>query len=121
MSRSERGLLAYDACTTDELETFCKDRAIRTEGQKARSGLINLLEQADESLIFVLFSDVPPELRNRIYSYNLDASCPTNRPHPPPITQVCRQLRQESLELYFLTCTVDITFNSADLGYRLFA
>jgi hypothetical protein len=92
---------------------------IRIERRRSRRNMIQHLEQADETAAFDRFLDLPPELRNRIYSYHLESSGRTTRLHPPPITMVFRQLHQETVLLYYHTCTVCITFSGKKAKRRV--
>lgn len=115
LSRSERGLLAFDACSNEELQLFCRDRHINIEGKKTRNNLIRHLEQADEAAAFDRFLDLPAELRNRVYIYHLDTfEQTTHRPRPPPITELCRQIRQETLLLYYHSLRLALKFTQVN-------
>ncbi|PIB02976.1 hypothetical protein CB0940_11667 [Cercospora beticola] len=63
------------------------------------------------------FLDLPAEIRNRIYSYYFAAS--DTKPQynlvnyrDPPITLACKQLRRESLPIFFSECTFLLTIGA---------
>lgn len=67
-----------------------------------RRSIINLLEEADEDATFDQFLELPPELRNYIFMLQFQTFDPftLGQPLSPPITTVCRQLRQETISLF---------------------
>lgn len=122
--RWQRGLLSYDACSSKELKTFCSQRNVKVSKKPLKKELVDCLEDEDEMATFDRFLDLPPELRNRIYSLHFDSiDTPLNLPQPPPITTVSRQVRQESLLLFYQTCRTIMSFHSdvsaRTFGYRL--
>lgn len=102
--RSERGLLSYDNCELHELQQFCRQRQLHSG--KTQGDAVGILEAADEEATFERLLDLPPELRNRIYSFYLESLGPLELPIPPPLTRVSRQLRRETLLLFFQSCTL---------------
>lgn len=65
--------------------------------------LIDLLEAEDGKFTFHGFRDLPAELRNRIYRFATvkDPSTALMRPTVPAICQASRQLRNESLPIFY--------------------
>ncbi|TKA25879.1 hypothetical protein B0A50_05634 [Salinomyces thailandicus] len=57
----------------------------------------------DKSARFPRFLDLPPELRNRIYHFALapDPSTALVRPAPPALSATSRQVRQETLPIFY--------------------
>jgi hypothetical protein len=64
----------------------------------------------DETLTFRLL-DLPPELRNAIFTYYFD-SLPDLKARycEPPICLTSRLIRKESIPLFYGRCTFDLTF-----------
>ncbi|KAK5124508.1 hypothetical protein LTR85_001725 [Meristemomyces frigidus] len=64
-----RFALDYAACTLDELRKFARDRNLRTSSELTSNSraLVSLLHLVDEHTSF-RFEDLPPELRNLVYS-----------------------------------------------------
>lgn len=68
--------------------------------------LVSALDRADDNPRFRRFTDLPPELRNRIYEYYFaDFVQPIYAPSQPPLTLACQLLRQESLGMFYSTAT----------------
>jgi hypothetical protein len=121
--RCQRGLLSYEGLSIRELKLFTKQRGIPvTIGKKPTlSSLKAQLEQADDDLTFDRFSDLPPELRQKIFQQYFDpfgqylnssGRYGFGRPvrgGQPPITMASRQTRREALPLYYSRCQFDIT------------
>ena len=108
VARYERGLLSYDTCSTDELRKFCLQRQLVCASRPKKDDLVQGLEEADEMATFNRFLDLPPELRNRIYSLHFQTFEPLGRPTSPPITRTSRQLREETFLLFWQSCTLRI-------------
>ena len=109
LARCERGLLSYDKFDKAELRTFCVQRGLEAgRSLEKKNDVLDLLESEDEENTFDRFLDLPPEIRNQICSLYFSTFEPLRRPYPPPVTYVSRQLRQETLLLFFQTCTFDI-------------
>lgn len=87
---------AYATFGEDALLLFCLRRGIPHCG----NNLPKLLKAADAAWTF-RFLDLPAELRNRIYHYSVVNERGLVRPIQPPITRVCRQLRQEALGIFY--------------------
>ena len=108
LSRQQRCLLSYDAYTAKELKSFYAGRQLTAPAGSSKGDLVHVLEEADEHVTFELLFDLPPELRNRIYSIHFDMYKELRLPTTPPITQANRQLRQETLTLFYKTSQVVI-------------
>lgn len=108
VARSERRLLSYEACSANELKSFCLQRRLQIGEEKGNVRLVQLLEAADDQRTFEGFLDLPPELRNQIYSMHFEDFEDLERPTPPPVTLANRQLRRESLILFYKTCRFSI-------------
>ncbi|CAK4021399.1 Hypothetical predicted protein [Lecanosticta acicola] len=101
---SQRGMLVYDTCNAAELSKFCATRGIlfRSPHNPAhkKDRFIRALEAKDEEDgIGSGFTDLPPELRMRVYEW-YKASLPSSIEDynvVPPIAQVCR----EALPVFF--------------------
>lgn len=114
--RSQRGLLSYDGVPFRELKIFAKQRALPLAVSSISSKLTPTilraqLEQADEDATFDRFSELPPELREMIFVHyfssldSLDSSSAvTGLKSQPPITRVSRDIRKESLLLFYDHC-----------------
>ncbi|KAF2161570.1 hypothetical protein M409DRAFT_58968 [Zasmidium cellare ATCC 36951] len=75
VSRAQRGFMSYEKRSLNELKAFCTARKIQGVDRFAgKRQLIALLEREDDAgASFNRFFDLPPELRNRIYSFYMDA------------------------------------------------
>ncbi|KAK4635432.1 hypothetical protein CLAFUW4_01843 [Fulvia fulva] len=109
-SRADRELLSYQDCDTRDLKKFHKQRGIKTlvRGKDTKGKYIAALEEADDNAAFGHFTDLPAELRLLIYEYHIgaheDEAAETNGTHPrvpPPITEVSRLIRHESLPIFY--------------------
>ena len=112
LKRSDRGLLSYLKYTNDELRELIRIRGIDTDsisGDKGHRGeLIDALEKEDDNRSFGSFTQLPAELRARIYKYYFeDLEDSLHAPKQPPLTRVSRLLREETLPLFYSTCTFD--------------
>lgn len=111
MNRLEKGLMTYDACSYEELLKYCVQRhipvtqsGIRKTNESKRELMAALLD-ADEEHAFHRFTELPSELRNLIYGFSFEYF-DSSRNHgaarpPPPIAQVSRLLRSETLPLFY--------------------
>ncbi|CAK4010453.1 Hypothetical predicted protein [Lecanosticta acicola] len=126
-SRFERNLINYEACDIRELRRFVTDRRLKPQRGDAtdsarvtREELIKRLERADETAKFEQFLDLPAELRVKVYECagelysekEIVAALP-----PPPIAGVCRQLRKESLPVFYGKQRVAICLSIDDAGH----
>jgi hypothetical protein len=102
--RYKRGLLSYEGYTIAELKGFCIQRGLAIAENAKKDIIVRYLEEEDERATFTRFLDLPAELRNRIYTMHFESFRKLDLPTTPPITQVCRQLRQETLILFWQSC-----------------
>ncbi|KAM0715358.1 hypothetical protein Q7P37_008856 [Cladosporium fusiforme] len=109
--RKERGLLIYEKCTIAELKGFIKSRRLQMpKGSFRKADLITILEAADENPVFDKFASLPAELRDSIYAQYVDNLPPLpTLPHQPPLTLVSRQVRKESIPIFYSRATFAIT------------
>ena len=102
--------LSYDRCTTQELRSFCYHRGIvvNDKSAKARPKLIRRLKRKDKKATFHSFTALPAELRLEIYKYHFAAVQiqAASLPLAPPLCQVSRWVREETLALFYQMCTV---------------
>lgn len=124
IGRHQRGLMSYEGCSVDELQAFCKARGLPAKATTA-SRLARALETADDLATFPRFLDLPAELRNAIYElhfHGFDSSSGENV--QPPLTMASRQLRSETLPLFYDCATFDlraISFLAIRQGVQQFA
>lgn len=108
-SRMLRELPSYedeDKFSVDDLRRFCAQRKLECGPKVRRSAVIKILEAADEAATFPQFLELPPELRNRVYSMHFDTFPVLEHPTTPPIARASRQLRQENLLLFYQSCNL---------------
>ena len=111
--RSQRGLLSYEGLPLRELRRFTAQRALPDSTKTALNStkaLKGLLEKADDDATFGHFTELPPELRQIIllhyfHSLVVREVCYKQQ---PPITLVSRNLRKESLPLFYECCKFTI-------------
>ncbi|KAK3702011.1 hypothetical protein LTR37_015125 [Vermiconidia calcicola] len=112
LKRAESGLVSYDGCTVAELRKFCRDRKLVIEGtgqaKVSKLDLVEFLESEDERPRFHGFLELPAELRNSIYHMHFEQIALASNPIPPPVTEVCSQLRNESSLLFYKTWPLEI-------------
>jgi len=116
--RSQRGLLSYEGLPLRELRRFTAQRALPDSTKTALNSikaLKGLLEKADDDATFGRFTELPPELRQIILLHYFDSLVvrEVRYKHQPPITLVSRNLRKESLPLFYECCkfTIDAVAN----------
>ena len=107
--RCELGFLSYDKYPAKELKELCKQRRLELGAVTTKDNLVQILELADDNATFDRFLDLPPELRNRIYTFHFDAFASAEFPTTPPIARVSRQLRQETLVLFYQAFKIRIS------------
>lgn len=115
-NRAQRGLISYYGRPVAELRKFCTDRKIEDFKGMKKAGLIKVLEDEDEWSQFPRFLDLPAELRVLIYEFSFDVMIgdsyrETNalfEIRPPPVTSVCKLLRQESRPLFYSPARLEI-------------
>lgn len=99
--RLELGLLCYYNCSTKELKRFQTDRHIMPS-RTSRNQIIEALESGDATPSFTRYLDLPAELRSRINELYLNELPRVLAPcAQPPLTRVCRLIRNESLPLFY--------------------
>lgn len=120
--RRLKGLMRYDTCSYEELHKFCNQRHVpgpemerpkssskelEEEADNSKRELMTALLEADENHTFDRFTELPPELRNLIYGFSYqyfeDWRSHGATRTPPPIAQVCRLIRNETLPLFYQT------------------
>lgn len=90
----------------DELQQFCASRKIPfPKVPSGKAELILVLENADDNPHFEGFSELPAELRVRIYEFHFESAYERGTflgpPGQAPITRVSRLLRKESLPVFY--------------------
>lgn len=65
--------------------------------------IIQILQDGDEQATF-RFLDLPPELRVQVYNFYFRSFEHLTEPVQPPISKVCRLLRQEALPVFYKAC-----------------
>lgn len=103
---TDRGFLPYEseAISVEELMRFIRNRGLPLPDtpEADRAACVKILEAADENQSFPRFTELPPELRERIYKLYL-AEMPEVLlfPAQPPLTRTCKLLRHEALPLFY--------------------
>ena len=116
IGRHQRGLMSYEGCSVDELQAFCKARGLPAKATTA-SRLARALETADDLATFPRFLDLPAELRNAIYELHFHGFDSFNGEHvQPPLTMASRQLRSETLPLFYDCATFHLSATSIHVG-----
>ncbi|KAK4539579.1 hypothetical protein LTR36_010515 [Oleoguttula mirabilis] len=100
----------YNGIGKARLQSMIRERAAKWCDCKGKCTEPEVtLEIADRQRTFHAFLKLPPELRNLVYEHMFDDIAPLAegllRPKQPSITRVCRQVRQESLGLFYATQT----------------
>lgn len=108
IGRHQRGLMSYEGCSVDELQAFCKARGLPAKATTA-SRLARALETADDLATFPRFLDLPAELRNAVYELHFHGFDSFSGQYvQPPLTLSSRQLRSETLPLFYDCATFDL-------------
>ncbi|KAK3647899.1 hypothetical protein LTR56_007873 [Elasticomyces elasticus] len=119
LGRADRGYLSYEKYDETELRRFCESRSlsIAAESTTSKADLVAVLEQADDTWTFPLL-DLPPELRLQIYDHHFAIynHLEVTNVVPPPVTAVCRQLRNEALPLFYDTHSLCFTASFLQSG-----
>jgi hypothetical protein len=108
--RCQRGLLSYEGLPLRELRLYVAQRGLSLPlDEKPTIGILKAqLEQADDENAFEHFSELPPELRQIIYSLHfesfVESESRSGLKYQPPITLASRNIRQESLPLFYECC-----------------
>ena len=126
--RAQRGLLCYWLCSEQELERFINRRLFELQRSYSHMhkissshvepdmGLTKLsyikqLQRADDPRTFRQFTALPRDVRLIVYEFAM-LSFPAHEDKDaisqPPITQVSRLLRSESLPLFYQTMRIKI-------------
>ncbi|TKA22189.1 hypothetical protein B0A50_08355 [Salinomyces thailandicus] len=115
LRRWELGQISYHAHTNDELRTLIVRRKLDISrftdvgNRGTRGELLDLLERDDREPKFYRFTELPPELRNRIYEYHFAGfRQPIYAPSQPPITVASSMLRGETLQVFYNVCEFEI-------------
>ncbi|KXT13530.1 hypothetical protein AC579_4152 [Pseudocercospora musae] len=110
--RSDCGMQSYADKSHDDLRALIHNRGVDAShvirGSKvgSRGDLLSLLKTADMNPRFERFSDLPPELRNKVYEHYFSEIRQTlYAPSEPPITRVSRDIRKETIKMYYDSCT----------------
>lgn len=106
--RAHRGLKYYGHYNVDELREMVVGRrgpVFESSTRSVRAKYIEWLEDADEQPTFPRFMELPAELRELVYQHHF-ASYPEvlSSPCQPPISMVSKQIRRESLPLFYSEC-----------------
>lgn len=121
--RDQRGFISYDALAVNELLQFYHARirdmplggqTLLKAGKPSKADLVKVLEEADANSSFHHFSDLPAELRVRVYTLYFGSIGVLDRPAQPPITMVSRLLRKEALPVFYQTCTFKLDIAIGD-------
>ncbi|KAF7186785.1 hypothetical protein HII31_11882 [Pseudocercospora fuligena] len=111
--RLDRAMLYYgdQRISMDELRKFVRDRGLALPTPATRKAIVNVLLHADETSTFDRIQDLPPELREKIYEFYIDAfpeklTCPTQ----PPLTRINRLVRKEALPIFYKRVRFQLAF-----------
>ena len=104
--RCERGKPSYEGIPLSELKRYAAQRDLTPNPPATIASMKAQLEQADDkNNSFHRFLDLPPELRESIYTQYLipwnDADGDDNPKCQPPITYASRTVRREALPLFY--------------------
>lgn len=103
LKRTLLGLSLHKSTSHVELRKIIRERGIEMEPYASP---LKSLFKADEERKFDKLLDLPPELRNRIYQYHFASFYqPIYAAEQPPISKISRQLRKETLGLFYSSCT----------------
>jgi hypothetical protein len=126
--RGARGLQSYEAHGYHMLIALVKDCGMDSQVRRRakKQELIRCLVDADDRNVaskavptFHRFFELPPELRNRMYTFYFDSlgKIPP-RFVVPPLCRASRQLRLETSELFFEHSTFIVSMRRVDGGQR---
>ncbi|TKA70254.1 hypothetical protein B0A55_07762 [Friedmanniomyces simplex] len=124
--RSKLGRISYYKHTNAELRNLIAIRKIDTSAPSmqhyrgnTKEKLLALLDYEDEHPKFERFLQLPPELRNKVYAYHYaDFRDRIYAPSQPPLSRICRQLRRESLPMFYATCEFELRLQRFSPSYR---
>jgi hypothetical protein len=115
VGRHERGLIPYEKFRMDELQAFCKARGFSSKATTL-SRLARVLERADDAATFPRFFELPPEIRNSIYELHIQSFDHIKGRHSqPPLALASKQLRAETLLLFYERATFVIHVETSKL------
>lgn len=129
--RLDRDFLSYGNCSGPELKVFADARGIEypQDRKRMKKEMVRALERADDDARFIRIMDLPAELRVRIYEYYcLDLGhwfgfgpgyVPLEHAQPP-LTMVCRLMREESLKVFYDTCVLLVDFERTFNGSPIY-
>jgi hypothetical protein len=108
-SRYQLGRPSYAGYDLGDLVGFCQGRGLQQPMQhrskkELKADLVTVLEKADINMTFNRFTDLPAEIRVRIYSIHFDSFPVLKAPVQPPISQVSHLIRKESLPVFYQEC-----------------
>lgn len=119
--RADLGLMSYVPYSNDELREFIEARRIAARHDDdgkirgRRMDLVLLLDCQDQQPDFHRFLDLPAELRNRIYRMYFDSlEEPQLAPSQPPLTVANRQLRSETLPMFYAWLRLPVQLSCRD-------
>jgi hypothetical protein len=117
--RCDRGHPSYEKYYVAQLRQFVKNRELKKKlpSKANKKQLVQHLEDADvikdaveDSREFPRFHELPPELRNAVYTFYFKAlKVVPQRFSQPPLCTVSRVLRAESLTLFFEHSTFSLS------------
>jgi hypothetical protein len=117
--RCDRGHPSYESYNVAKLRQFVKDRNLKMAlpSKANKKLLIQRLEDADDlddatedSRQFPRFLELPPELRNSVYTFYFKAlKVVPQRFSQPPLCKASRELRAESSGLFYEHATFSIS------------
>lgn len=119
--KSETQLMVYEPFYQADLTEFVEKRGLQRVSKgdfiSYKAALIDTLESADRNLKFP-FLKLPAELRNIIYKLVLVATPTTTVTSrtQPPLTKVCKQVRNEALSIYYAYNQFLVTVSDKSLG-----
>lgn len=115
LQRDDRGLLYYQNCTDEELQSFLKSKGLRQAigpleswNWTTRFNVRKRLEMADEDRTF-RFLDLSTELREMVIEFYV-AGFPQvlKTPAQPPLARTSRLMRREVLPVFYSNITFEI-------------
>jgi len=118
--RSQRGMRSYEGMSRKELENEVAQRRILLPDPCVTMGdLKEELEQYDdEHNTFHRFLDLPPELRQRIYTEYFNTYDEDDNPKcQPPISYASRIVRREALPLLYECCAFALRTDHVHLPF----
>jgi hypothetical protein len=110
--RNARSIPNYGACLVKELKELIRARGIDIPQSCVRKeALIAELQKADDEVKFTKFSQLPAELRTKVYvKYFESLGDLPLLPYQPPLLLASRQIRNEALPKYYSHSTSTLGF-----------